>query len=249
MAELTPQLSILYGRLDQLERSMEAFEQRLHATEEILRLTTPLVAEPPATLTTVAQELPLASAAFDATPIPELAAAGSDAGNVLAAARTLLDGEHLSAPPPAQETSEHNSVQLSVSWAQGTQVFAAGRRAVSLAELERAVSERGLAWVGGLALSVGSAVLPSLAMSRGWIGPEARVAIGLVAGLVVTVLGDRLTRGGDRVLGSVLVAVGIGIWSLALVAGTRLYDVIPLWTALLGTLAGGFGRVGHSDPR
>ena len=113
-----------------------------------------------------------------------------------------------------------------------------GALSLELDDLERAVSGRGLAWVGGLTLLLGALFFLSLAISRGWIGPEARVVIGLVAGIVVTVLGDRLMRGGDRVLGPVLVAVGIGIWNLALVAGTRLYDFIPLWAALLGTAAG-----------
>ncbi len=105
-------------------------------------------------------------------------------------------------------------------------------------DLERAVSGRGLAWVGGLTLLLGALFFLSLAISRGWIGPEARVVIGLVAGIVVTALGDRLLRGGDRVLGPVLVAVGIGIWNLALVAGTRLAEVVPTWAALLGAAAG-----------
>jgi uncharacterized membrane protein len=108
----------------------------------------------------------------------------------------------------------------------------------SLAQLEQAVSGRGLAWAGGLTLLLGALFFLSLAISRGWIGPEARVAIGLAAGLVVTGLGDRMVRGGDRVLGPVLVAVGIGIWNLALVSGTRLYDIIPIWAALLGAAAG-----------
>jgi hypothetical protein len=109
---------------------------------------------------------------------------------------------------------------------------------LSLADLERAVSGRGLAWTGGLTLLIGALFFFSLAISRGWIGPEMRVVIGIIAGLAVTGLGDRLMRGGDRVLGPVLVAVGIGIWNLALVAGTRLYGFVPTWAALAGAAAG-----------
>lgn len=104
-------------------------------------------------------------------------------------------------------------------------------------ELERAISERGLALAGGLALLIGAILFFSLAITRGWIGPEARVALGLVGGIALTLLGDRLLPTRNRVVGAVLVAVGIGVWQLALVAGARLYDVVPMWAALPGMLA------------
>lgn len=117
---------------------------------------------------------------------------------------------------------------------------------LSLAELERAMSGRILAWAGGLTLLLGAVFFLSLAMTRGWIGIEARLVIGLVAGIVVTALGDRLIRNGDRVLGPVLVAVGIGIWNLTLVAGTRRYEFIPIWLALLGAVAGAVAAIGFA---
>src|SRR5687767_2907039 len=53
---------------------------------------------------------------------------------------------------------------------------------VSLADLEARLTGRALAWVGGLALVLGAIFFLSLAFTRGWIGPEARVIIGLLAG-------------------------------------------------------------------
>src|SRR5215211_4562020 len=168
--DLTVTLSRLDARLDHLDRTATAFDQRLQAIEAHLHIAAPANVAPVATPTVTARDLPAAPPTVNVAPQPESTPDRSDTGNILAAAQALL--------------------------------------------------------------------FLSLAISRGWIGPEARVVIGLVAGIVVTVLGDRLMRGGDRVLGPVLVAVGIGIWNLALVAGTRLYDFVPLWAALLGTAAG-----------
>lgn len=112
-----------------------------------------------------------------------------------------------------------------------------GRSPASWQELERAISERGLALAGGLALLIGAMLFFSLAISRGWIGPEARVALGLLGGFGLALLGDRLLPTRNRMVGAVLVAVGIGVWQLALVAGTRLYEVVPMWAALPGMVA------------
>jgi uncharacterized membrane protein len=111
------------------------------------------------------------------------------------------------------------------------------RPLASWQDLERTISERGLALVGGLALLIGAILFFSLAITRGWIGPEARVALGLVGGFALALLGDRLLPTRHRVVGAVLVAVGIGVWQLALVAGTRLYEVVPMWAALPGMVA------------
>src|SRR5258708_3212903 len=54
---------------------------------------------------------------------------------------------------------------------------AAPARTRSFADLEEQLSSRLLAWVGGIALVLGAMFFLSLAFSRGWIGPEARVLI------------------------------------------------------------------------
>jgi hypothetical protein len=240
--DLTTILSSLDARLTDLDQTTTAFEQRLQAIEERLRLAAlPPVSPPaPAAAPPAARKSPTVPPPVPiAPPRPERVPASRDTGSLLAAAHALLDPEPSSRQPrprfPVPGIGQPSSVRTP-----GATVSPPQRRrlALELAELERAVSGRGLAWVGGLTLLLGALFFLSLAITRGWIGPEARVVIGLVAGIVVTVLGDRLMRGGDRVLGPVLVAVGIGIWNLALVAGTRLYDFIPLWAALLGTAAG-----------
>ena len=76
----------------------------------------------------------------------------------------------------------------------------------------------------------------SLAFSRGWIGPEARVAIGFVAGAAAFAAGVWLFERGNRTPATVLTGVAIGTISLALYAAGYLYGFIPVEAALGGFL-------------
>jgi hypothetical protein len=96
-------------------------------------------------------------------------------------------------------------------------------RGASIGELEELVAGRLLAVVGGIALFLGGLFFLGLAFSRGWIGPELRVAIGLVAGVVLFALGGWLLRGPRQIVAHVLAAVGLGVFSVALFAATRLH--------------------------
>lgn len=98
----------------------------------------------------------------------------------------------------------------------------------SLDDLEARLTGRALAWVGGLALVLGAIFFLSLAFSRGWIGPELRVLIGLVAGSVCLGGGAAFMERRNRLLGHVLTPVGLAIISVSLVGATRLYDLIPV---------------------
>ncbi len=108
---------------------------------------------------------------------------------------------------------------------------------VALSDLEERLTGRVLAWVGGIALIAGAILFLSLAFSRGWIGPEARVLLGLTVGLFALGFGAWLfEEARQREVAHVLVAVGLGILSLALIAATRLYDLIPVDIGLAGSL-------------
>ncbi|RIK43292.1 MAG: hypothetical protein DCC58_09820 [Chloroflexi bacterium] len=104
-------------------------------------------------------------------------------------------------------------------------------------DIEALLSGRVLAIVGGLALLVGMVFFLSLAFSRGWIGPTGRVVIGFLAGLALFAGGAWLVDRRERVLGFVLTAVGLGVLSIAFLAATRLYDLVPVWAGLVGVLA------------
>jgi uncharacterized membrane protein len=107
---------------------------------------------------------------------------------------------------------------------------------ISMEDLEELFAGRLLAVVGGLALILGGVFFLSLAFSRGWIGPEARVVLGLVVGAILFGVGGWFLlrprggeQGGDRVrkvLANVLIAAGLAVTSLALFAATRLYDFV-----------------------
>ena len=79
----------------------------------------------------------------------------------------------------------------------------------SLTEIEARLTGQTLAWVGGLALVLGAIFFLSLAFSRGWIGPELRVLIGLAAGSIAIAGGAFFMERGNRLLGHVLTPVGL----------------------------------------
>jgi uncharacterized membrane protein len=107
----------------------------------------------------------------------------------------------------------------------------------SLADLEERLTGRILAWVGGIALIAGAILFLSLAFSRGWIGPEARVILGLAGGGLALGLGAWLfEESRQRAVAHVLTAVGLGTISVTLIAATRLYGLIPAEVGLAGSL-------------
>jgi uncharacterized membrane protein len=101
-------------------------------------------------------------------------------------------------------------------------------------DLDQFFSGRGLAWLGGLAILLGAIFFLGLAFTRGWIGPEARVAIGLVAGAVMIGGGSWCFGRREALFGHVLVAVGLGTLSVAAVAATRLYALVGPEVGLAG---------------
>jgi uncharacterized membrane protein len=111
------------------------------------------------------------------------------------------------------------------------------RVSLSLADLEARLTGRALAWVGGLALVLGAIFFLSLAFTRGWIGPEARVIIGLAAGTLSLAAGAAFMDRRNTLLGHVLTPVGLAIISISLVGATRLYGLIPVELGLVLALS------------
>ena len=105
-----------------------------------------------------------------------------------------------------------------------------------IADLEERLTGRALAVVGGVALVAGAVFFLSLAFTRGWIGPEARVLIGIAGSGIALALGAWMLDHAQPVVGRVLVAVGLAVVSLTLFAATRLYGLIDVEPALLGSL-------------
>jgi len=106
----------------------------------------------------------------------------------------------------------------------------------SFSDVEQLLSGRGLAWVGGLAILLGALFFLGLAFTRGWIGPAGRVGIGVVVGLALIGGGAWFFERREALFGHVLLAVGLGTTSIALIAATRLYHLIPAGFGLVGAL-------------
>ncbi len=106
----------------------------------------------------------------------------------------------------------------------------------SFSDVEQLLSGRGLAWAGGLAILLGALFFLGLAFTRGWIGPAGRVGIGLIAGLALVGGGGWFFERREALFGHVLLAVGLGTTSIALVAATRLYHLVPAGFGLIGAL-------------
>jgi uncharacterized membrane protein len=124
------------------------------------------------------------------------------------------------------------------SWVEPTPLASGhgGGIGLSIRDLEERFAGRALAIVGGLALVAAAIFFLSLAFSRGWVTEPMRVAMGIAAGGSAFAVGAwRLSRD-DRLLGTVLAGVGIGILEIALFAATSLYGLLPPEAGLAGAL-------------
>jgi uncharacterized membrane protein len=102
---------------------------------------------------------------------------------------------------------------------------------------------KALAVVGGVVTVLGIVFFFALAVNRGWIGPEARIALGSAASLLVFGAGLELRRRYGP-LHAPIAAVGAGIAGgyATLLAATALYDFVPEWGALM--IAAGIAGIG-----
>lgn len=105
-----------------------------------------------------------------------------------------------------------------------------------LAYVEERLAGRALALMGGLALILGAIFFLSLAFSRGWIGPDMQVILGLAGGTAALLIGGVLLLRGDRIVGHVLTAVGLAIISVAFFAAVSVYALLLPAVGLAGTL-------------
>jgi uncharacterized membrane protein len=157
------------------------------------------------------------------TPTPSTSAWATPPRAPAPASATAPAPASATAPAP-QPTSFWDSPARSAQ--RGTPPTAAEPAPWSLPELDERLAGRLLAWVGGVALFIGAVFFLSIAFSRGWIGPEARVVLALVGAAVALGLGTWLFERRLATPAIVLVAVGVGVGTLGLFAATRLYGLI-----------------------
>ena len=93
---------------------------------------------------------------------------------------------------------------------------------------------RVLAVAGGLILLLGIGFLVRYAFAQGWLGPEARIVLALMASGALATIGVRLERSGDtRGVGQVCTATGAAGAYTAIVAATVGYVLVPDMIGLL----------------
>jgi uncharacterized membrane protein len=89
-------------------------------------------------------------------------------------------------PPPVARPKEPAPDEMNIgSFAEPIASAEHARAGRSTSDWEQLVGGRGLAWTGALALIIGAVFFLSLAFSRGWIGPSARVIIGVVVSILM----------------------------------------------------------------
>jgi uncharacterized membrane protein len=96
---------------------------------------------------------------------------------------------------------------------------------------------RVLAWLGGIATLIGVALFLALAISRGWIGEEARVALAatLSCSLMATGAWLHAHRGRTEAAKAMVGTATAGLFATLIVA-SQVYQLIPAMLAVAGSL-------------
>ena len=95
------------------------------------------------------------------------------------------------------------------------------------ADLETRIGSHWLNRIGIFALLIGIAYFLKFAFDNNWIGPAARVAIGLVAGIGIVFWSESFRAKGYAAFSYSLKAVGIGAMYLSLWAAFQVYSLLP----------------------
>ncbi|MFW6189556.1 MAG: DUF2339 domain-containing protein [Planctomycetota bacterium] len=93
--------------------------------------------------------------------------------------------------------------------------------------LEEKIGQQWLTWVGVIVLLVGTGFFVKYAFEQQWIGPTARVVLGIAAGVGLLAGGDRVLRRQMRPLGLGLLGGGLAVLYLSLYASFSLYALVP----------------------
>jgi len=102
----------------------------------------------------------------------------------------------------------------------------------------------GLNWINRIAvvtLLLGTAFLFKYGVDNDWFGPGVRVAMGIAAGIVSLLAGDRVWRRGQTIFAQGVIGLGLALLYLSLYAASVLYQLIPQSLAFvaMGAITGG----------
>jgi len=101
------------------------------------------------------------------------------------------------------------------------------------ASVESVIGTHWLNRVGIAALLVGAALFLKYAFENEWIGPAARVGIGIVCGVALMIWSDRFHARGHRLFAHSLEVVAVGILYLSIWAASQTYALIPNGAAFI----------------
>lgn len=102
--------------------------------------------------------------------------------------------------------------------------------------IERTIGSQWLSKVGILAVLVGVALFLKLAIDNHWIGPAARIGLGLAGGLVIFAGSEPFRRKGYPGFSCTLKGIGTGVLYLSLWASFSLFHLLPGVVAGLGMI-------------
>jgi uncharacterized membrane protein len=94
-------------------------------------------------------------------------------------------------------------------------------------DLESRIGSHWLNRVGIAAVLIGVSFFLDYAFENNWIGPSARVVIGLFAGIAIVLWSERFRKRGYSIFSYSLKAVGIGVLYLSLWASFQVYHLLP----------------------
>ena len=94
-------------------------------------------------------------------------------------------------------------------------------------DLESRIGSHWLNRVGIAAVLIGVSFFLNYAFENNWIGPSARVVIGLFAGIAIVLWSERFRKRGYDIFSYSLKAVGIGVLYLSLWASFQVYHLLP----------------------
>ena len=102
----------------------------------------------------------------------------------------------------------------------------------------------GLNWINRIAvvtLLLGAAFLFKYGVDNDWFGPGVRVALGIAAGIISLLAGDRVWRRGQTVFAQGVIGLGVALLYLSIYAAAILYQLIPpsLAFVAMGGITGG----------
>jgi uncharacterized membrane protein len=144
------------------------------------------------------------------------------------------------APPPpprpamSEEESERSARKLvSEAWASLPRRDAPVATAENRGSFESQLGSQIFNRIAIVLLLIGTAYGLKMAVDRGWIGPMARVLVGLAAGAGIVVWSERFRLKGFAAFSYGLKAVGTGVLYLSLWGAFQLYHLLPASVALV----------------